>query len=211
MQDVSQVAFDNPNLSGTAMPRFTRDQTNEKIEVDKDRRWLAFSSAHAVISMLCENRTWSGRLLLKGKAYPRLEVREVYASEVDDHRYKQRYRVIMFGLGCPEDEANTVRIVWDRYQRWRHGLLCWDHDEYQKQLAIVTGHAQSLQQLNDAYFAGHTSVIGTPIEGETFGQGSVLQKLAVVSKPNERGIYEQEVHTVKPRIVIPGTWGLRNS
>lgn len=209
---MSHLAFDDPRLSGKIMPRFKRDQTNEKIEVDKNRRWLAFSSVHAVVSMLCENRAWSGRLLLKGDhTYPRIEVRHVYASEVDDQRNRQRYRVIMFGLGCPDNDAESVKIVWDRYQRWLNGLLCWDHDEYQKQLAVVTGHARSLQQLNDAYFAGHGSVIGTPIAGESFGEGSVLEQITVTSKPNERGVYEQEVHTVKPQLAISGTWRLRNS
>lgn len=208
---MSQLGFSDPRLSGTVMPRFRPDQTTDKVEVDKNKHWLAFSCVHAVICMLCENRTWSGRLLLKGdKAYPRFDVRHVYTSEVDDHRNRQRYRVIMFGLGCPEHEADTVRLVWDRYQRWRNGLLCWDQAEYQRQLEVVTGHARSLNQLNDAYFAGHGLVIGTPIEGETFGTGGVLETLTVTSKPNERGIYEQEVHAVKPQIHVPGTWRLRD-
>ena len=209
---MSLVAFNDPRLSGKVMPRYKRNQTNELIEVDKKGQWLAFSCVHAVICMLCENRAWSGRLLLKGnKAYPRIEVRHVYASEVDDHPNRQRYRVIMFGLGCPDNDKESVKLVWDRYQRWTHGLLCWDADEYQKQLGVVTGHARSLNQLNDAYFAGHRHVIGTPIEGETFGAGDVLTQIKVTSKPNERGVYEQEVEAVKPRIVIPGTWQLGDS
>jgi len=205
---VALLSFDNPNLSGATMPRFKRDQTFEKIEVHKGGQWLAFSCVHAVICMLCENRAWSGGLLLKGQtAYPRFGVRHVYASEVDDQRKRQRYRVIMFGLGCPDHEADTVRLVWDRYKRWENGLLCWDHQEYQAQRDIVEMHARSLNAMDDICFRGHERVIGTPIEGETFGTGNVIEAIEAQTK---RGPHDPEVKAVKSPVSVPGTWRLRN-
>jgi len=146
-------------------------------EADRYGHWAAIAWPHQVICFMCECRAWDGKHGIKGAAMPKLEVREVYEKEVDDWESGQRYRIVMFGLGCPDNQVNSVKEVWRRLQLWRAGHLCWDYSEYAEQRAVLEAWALSLKQKRDRKFAWHMKGIGEPIEGETFGQGRVLQLL----------------------------------
>jgi len=172
-----RFSFHDPRMADI-MPTYSRDKTLTQFEVDRHGKWLALSRVHAVICLLCECRAWDSTHRRKGdKVFPKLEVRSVFEREFDAHDKGQAYRVTMFGLGCPDSRINSPKQVWTMWQLWTNNALCWDYTQYAEKRAEVEQHALTHKRLNDPKFAWHTKAIGTPIEGETFGQGRVLQLL----------------------------------
>ena len=158
--------------------RIRPEQTLERLfEVDRHGQWAAIAWPHQVICFLCVCRAWDAKNGRKGQPFPKLEVRHVYEKEVDDYESGQRFRIVMFGLGCPDSRVDSVKEVWRRRELWRNNLLCWDYSEYAAMRAVVEGYALSLKRITDAKFAWHMKGIGEPIEGEAFGKGSVLTRI----------------------------------
>jgi len=152
-----------------------REQTLDQYEVDPKGQWLSLMWVHQVICFLCECRAWDSERGLKGDTpFPKLEIRAVYEREVDDYASGQRFKAIMFGLGCPDNNVDSVKEVWRRRSLWQWNMLCWDYTEYGEKLAEVQGHALKLKSMHDKRFALHRKAIATPIEGETFGDGFIL-------------------------------------
>jgi len=155
-----------------------REQTLDQYEADKHGQWLALMWVHQVICFLCECRAWDSVRGRKGDTpFPKLEVRAVYEREVDDYESGQRFKAIMFGLGCPDNGVDSVKEVWRRRMLWQRNMLCWDYTEYADKRAAVAGHALKLKSMHDKRFALHRKAIATPIEGETFGDGFILDRI----------------------------------
>ena len=176
------------------MPRLITAQDNSRyVEADPNGKWLAFSHYAEVTGLICHNHFRNGWTGAIGEKLPRLQVVNAYDRESDDVVYKQRFRLIMLCV-APINDACLSGMTVPQYVYGRHrlhigGWTHWDKDEYQKVKELLYKHAMEYwsirKALQDSLFRPYAHHVGVPIQGETYGNGAILDRMEV--KVTQRG------------------------
>ena len=187
--------------------RLKAQDTSNYIETNEARTWLAFSRFDEVavlVSATHRRNPWTNEWREKLKP---LQVVELYNRESDNYMYGQRFELIMACVAPADDTYvdDIVREVWNRHVWFRRGLLKWTPQaktEAQKQLYEAAYHYWGIA---DATFRPYALHVGKAIEGETFGKGSILEKLEVHVERTKGGIHVPEVRRSSVPIRVEGS------
>ena len=198
--------FQHPKVRQTVM-RLKAQDTSNYMETNEARNWLAFSRFDEVVALISATHTrdpWNNKW---GKKLKPLSVVELYNRESDNYMYGQRFKLIMACVAPADDTYvdDIVREVWQRHVLFRGGWLKWTHGakaEAQKQLYKA---AYEFWSELDVTFRPYALHVGKAIEGETFGKGSILEKLEVHVERTKGGIHVPEVRRGSVPIRVEGS------
>ena len=196
------------------MPRLAKAQDQSLyVEPDPNGKWLAFSNFGDVTGLICHNHFRNGWTGAIGEALPRLQVVDAYDRESDNVLYQQRFRLIMLCVAPINDKwlmgKSIVEYVYRRYKLHNGGWTHWDKDEYQKVKELLYTHAMEYwsirQALQDSIFRPYAHHVGVPIQGETYGNGAILDRMEVRVTQQRGGLCVPEIRHPNVSVQLEGS------
>jgi hypothetical protein len=186
------------------------------VEVDPNGKWLAFSRYAEITGLICHTRfqnAWTRAVT--GEVLPRLRVVHAYDKESDNIIYKQRFRLIMLCVAPINDRwtdgMSLVEYVWRRHKLLTNGWLHWEQSEYTKVQEILFKHAIDYwsirQALQDSLFRPYAHHVGVPIQGETYGNGAILDRMEVRVTQQRGGLCVPEIRHPDVSVQLEGRDG----
>ena len=198
--------FRHPKVLKTVM-RLEAQNTSNYVERNEAGTWLAFSRFDEVAVLVSATHSRNPWTNAWGKKLKPLQVVELYNRESDNYMYGQRFELIMACVAPVDDTYvdNIVAEVWQRHVLFRRGLLKWTHGAKTAAQRAINAAAYHYWGIADATFRPYALHVGRAIEGETFGKGSILEKLEVHVERTKGGINVPEVRRSTVPIPVEGS------
>ena len=176
------------------IPRLRAQDISNYMERNAKGTWLAFSRFDEVAVLISATHTRNPINNAWGVRLRPLQVVDLYYRESDNYFYGQRFKLVMACVAPVNDAGcDIVREVWLRHTLFCGGWLKWTTEAKRQALFELYEAAYHYLGETDASFHPYALHVGKAIEGETFGKGSILEKLEVHVERTKGGIHVPEV------------------